>query len=210
MAPRHKSQGSQRRSRPGQRIPKKSVLLLVEGAVTEKQYFEKLKELRNWSKKIAVVVQPLREGPEYMAERGENYLNAEGYDKVIVVFDKDEVPPEKIKSAVARSKKPKNRDRLFICISAPKFELWLCAHYQTMKQACDDRKVTEVEERLQILGAPRSAKQNHRRKHMSPDFPYGDFEIASKNTNVEEFGKWNSQGSTSIPKVIELLDNLNK
>lgn len=211
-----------RSNRPGARQPqgrrgrntrqqKLAVLLLVEGEVTEKQYFEKLKALRGWNQNISLKVATFDPGKALgqMVERAERHLADDGFDKVFLIFDKDQLTDTQLKSAVARTELNKNSDRLFICISAPKFEIWLCAHYQTMRLACDDQRVTDVEKQLNILKPPSKGKPRSKRKHMPLDFPYEKLEIAIKNSTVSQLGQWNSQGSTSIPKVIDALDTWN-
>lgn len=204
------SRGPRQRRGRGKRVQKQAVLLLVEGAVTEKQYFEKLKEVRGWANNISLTVQACGKTPLLMAKQAEQSLTNDEYDYAFLVFDKDELTEKQIQDAVSRTRLKNYAGKMHVCVSAPKFEIWLCAHHQMMKQGCDDRKVTNVERKLDILQPPPKGKHTQRRKHMPSDFPYQDHEIAAKNTNVTEFGKWDSQGSTSIPKVIELLDTLNK
>lgn len=170
-----------------------------------------MKALRGWNQNISLKLESFGKGKPLgqMVKRAEQYLADDGFDKIFLIFDRDELTDTQLKNAVARTAIKNNYDRLFICISAPKFEIWLCAHYQTMRLACDDQKVTEVEENLGILKPPSAGKARSKRKHMPVDFPYDNLDTAIKNSNVTPLGQWNSQGSTSIPKVIDALDDWN-
>lgn len=205
------SRGPQGRRGKRQRQQKTVVQLLVEGEVTERQYFEKLKDMRRWSQSISLTVLPFDKGKplSQMVRKAEDSLAEEGVDQVFLILDKDELTDAQLAEAARRANLKKNQGRLHVCISAPKFEIWLCAHFQPMKLACDDKKVTEVEEKLKILRDSSRGRARSKRKHMPLDFPYSELETAMKNSNVAELGNWNNQGSTSIPKVIEILDSLN-
>jgi len=183
----------------------------VQGEKTESQYFDGLKQERDWNKKVSVTVLALPESPDKMAKSGERFL--EDYDYVFIVTDFDQFTENQFdrarRTAGKKKNKKSNQPRLFIVISYPKFDLWLCAHFKDMRSGCDDRKVTEVEKKLGILqSAPQSANKQSR-KHMPDDFPYGDVDKASRNVNIPSYGYWDEQGSTNIPSMIKMIDSLN-
>lgn len=188
----------------GARKPKTVVTLLVQGKVTEPEYFDRMKQLRDWGKKAAIKMDRYPKDPKTMAERAERMVAQEDSDVVFIVFDWDDSPQSQVVEAVRITNKRANREKLYAAISYPKFDLWLCAHRRTMKQGCDSSKVTQIEKQLQIL-EPKGAQL---RKHMPADFEYHDYKKAELNTNSVGFGEWDEQGSTAIPSLIRYLDSL--
>jgi hypothetical protein len=114
--------------------------VVCEGALTEKEYFERLRqETRN----PLLVVKVVGDGEspktvvehavrlkteaaqEARAARDENLL----YDEVWCVFDRDEHPriPEAMQQA--------GDNRIYVAFSNPCFELWLLLHFQEQRAA---------------------------------------------------------------------------
>jgi len=186
---------------------KTTVLILVQGEVTEKEYFKKLVDIRGWKASVSVTVAVCAEAPDIMAKQAEKRYN--DYDRTFVVTDVDDFTPSQFETARSISRRAKNRERLKIVVTCPKFDLWLCAHHVQVKSNCDRAWVTKKEAELNILRPPRGANQQHRRKHIPENFPFEFTDIAIKNVNLAEYGYWSVQGSTSIPKMIEEIDALN-
>lgn len=192
------------RGKRGSRKLKTVVTLIVQGKVTEQQYFTQMKALRNWERRISVKIDPYPKSPNIMTDRATQLIDQQDSDIVILVFDWDNSPQSEVEYAIRAGKKRQYSKKIYVAISYPKFDLWLCAHRQVMKQGCDASKVTEIEKKLAIL----EPKGSQLRKHMPASFEYENFREAAKNTNSVGFGEWDLQGSTAIPAVIDLLDNL--
>ena len=198
--------GSKRRGKKTRDL-KSTVLILVQGEITEKEYFDTLVRQRGWSSGVAVTVKVQSEAPDQMARRAVKWRR--DYDWVFVVTDVDEWTPQQFSKAQSLSERSNAGNQIKLVITNPKFDLWLCAHYRTMKAGCDDARVTQVEKELRILVNRRGRKDSQRRKHIPTDFPHGDFDEASQRVNEVEFGRINDQGSTSVPKMVRLIDGLN-
>lgn len=186
---------------------KKTILIMIQGQVTENEYFSRLIHSRGWNEGVAITITVESEAPDIMVGKAEQ-LNTE-YDYVYVVTDVDDYTNAQFSNAFGKTQRKSNRNSLRLVVSNPKFELWLCAHYTLMKQGCDASYVTRKEEELRILESSRNSKQNHRRKHLASDFPIDDVDVAISNTNAVAFGIWNFIGATSIPSMIEEIDKLN-
>ena len=195
------------RSKRGSLRTKTTILILVQGKVTEKEYFKKLVDIRGWKTSVSVTVTPCPEAPDIMVRRAEKLYS--GYDLTFVVTDVDDFTQPQFEAARTIAARVKNYKKLKIVVTYPKFDLWLCAHYVPVKTNCDNAWVSKKEAELNILKPPRGANQQHRRKHVPEDFPFEDVDTATKNINLEDYGFWSSQGSTSIPRMISEIDALN-
>lgn len=200
-----------KRGKRGALPAKIPILILTQGEQTECQYFNRLIGSRDWNKGVAITVMPCVKSPDKMALTGQSHL--EDYEYVFSVTDVDEFTEQqfgKARGIAAKRSNTKNgKPRLFNVVSYPKFEIWLCAHFRDMRTGCDDKKVTEVEKELSILQPAPHTRSSQHRKHMPDDFPYAAIGEAVKRVIVSEFGYWDPQGSTSIPTMIDMIDELN-
>lgn len=202
------ARGRASRGQRGSLKPKTTILILVQGEVTEKEYFKRLGDVREWKKSVSVTVAVCAEAPDIMTSQAVDQYN--GYDLTFVVTDVDEFTRSQFETARSIARKEEHREKLKIVVTFPKFELWLCAHFTSVRSNCDDAWVTKKEAQLNILRSARGANQQHRRKHVPRDFPYEQVNVATKNVNETDYGSWNEQGSTSIPRMIEEIDLLNQ
>ncbi|WP_297186545.1 RloB family protein [uncultured Corynebacterium sp.] len=204
-----KKQRSQRKQQ-GRRSGKSTVGLLVEGEVTEREYFRGLTKHRGWNNQIALTIDPVNKEIDQMAKMAVEQVCDQTYDYAFVVVDWDETTTEQFERAKRYVLSKKSRQKVKLVITSPLFELWLCAHYVRMVEGCDKRKVLEKEKELEILETQRSAKQNHRRKHVPENFPYANTDIARKNVRTVNFNTHTGDGKSSMPKLIDFLDALNR
>lgn len=195
------------RGKKGSRKTKVTILILVQGEVTEKEYFKRLAEVRNWKTSVSVTVYANPQSPDIMVKQAVKQYG--DYDLTFVVTDVDKFSPTQFETARSLANRPGNRDKLKIVVTFPKFELWLIAHYEQVKSNCDDAWVTKREQKLEILKPPPGGSKRHRRKHVPKNFPFKDVDRATNNVNLGDYGYWNEQGSTSIPRMIEEIDKLN-
>ena len=198
--------GSKRRGKNTLDV-KSTVLILVQGKVTEKEYFDRLVQIRGWNSGVAVSVAVQSKAPDQMAKRAVEMRR--DYDWVFVVTDVDEWTTDQFRKAKSLSEKRSAGNQVKIVITNPKFDRWLCAHFRPMKSGCDDARVTQVEKELRILVDGKGKKYAQRRKHISSDFPFGAFDEATQRVNEVGFGSTDPRGSTSVPKMVRLIDNLN-
>jgi len=132
METRHRNRLPARR--PSSKYPKRRILLVVEGAVTEKKYFEGLiatlrtaivefKVLGGVGVPMTIVetaVRVKRSARERSLAEQDDYLN---FNEVWCVFDVDQHP--KIPDAIRLA----GQQNIQLAISNPCFELWLWLHF---------------------------------------------------------------------------------
>ena len=198
------------RGKRNTRNEKSSVCLLVEGEVTEVGYFVGLREVRNWSNKIALDVEPFKGAIHQMAKEALDRIKDHRYEYVFVVSDWDDTKTEQFEKAKGYASKRDARQRLKLVITSPQFELWLCAHFVRMIEGCDQKKVLEKEASLHILEASGNAKRKKSRKRVPDSFPFAKVDFARKNVRVVDFNTHTGDGETSVPKLIDFLDALNR
>ncbi|MFG1705245.1 RloB family protein [Nonomuraea sp. M3C6] len=173
---------SPRRSPPrldrptGRRAPKKRVLIVCEGQVTEVEYFEGMRnyfrslpvEIRNCRviglgrDPAAIVGYTIRERDkkdrEARAQRDANIA----YDEVWCVVDVDE--HKTLDQALIAARK----EHVNLAVSLPCFELWILYHFEDCAAACDQEGVRR---RLRKHISDYD-------KHLSRDFPFANHEVA--------------------------------
>lgn len=199
--------GRGKRGEKGSLTAKTTILILVQGEVTEKEYFKKLVDVRGWKNSVSITVQSCPEPPNIMVSKAEKHYS--GYDLTFVVTDVDEFTPAQFNTARTIANRVKNRKKMRIVVTFPKFDLWLIAHHEPVKSNCDDAWVTKREQKLAILKPPPGGSKRNRRKHVPKNFPFEDVDLATNNVNLGDYGYWDEQGSTSIPRMIEEIDKLN-
>ncbi|TYB57809.1 RloB domain-containing protein [Nonomuraea sp. PA05] len=173
---------SPRRSPPrldrptGRRAPKKRVLIVCEGEVTEVEYFQGVRdyfrslpvEIRNCKviglgrDPAAIVTYAVKErdkkDKEARTQRDANIA----YDEVWCVVDVD--GHKTLDQAVIEAR----RGRVNLVISLPCFELWILYHFEDHTAACDQERV-------------RQRLRKHLKdydKHLGRDFPFAHHQIA--------------------------------
>ncbi|WP_457938281.1 RloB family protein [Mesorhizobium sp. 10J20-29] len=129
--------GRDLRRKAPKRAPYPRVLIVCEGAKTEVNYFEEIRqEARLPTVNVCVLHSPLGTAPQQVVEAAEEeFLKSKGFEKVYAVFDRDEhlTYANAIAMAVARDQKLKSDEKKAVsfeaCVSVPCFELWLLLHF---------------------------------------------------------------------------------
>jgi len=125
-----------RRKAP-KRPPYPRVLIVCEGAKTEVNYFEEIRqEARLPTVHLRVIHSPLGTEPQQIIQGAEEeFLKSKGFEKVYAVFDRDQhrTYANAIAMAEAREGKLKNDEKELVSfeavVSVPCFELWLLLHF---------------------------------------------------------------------------------
>lgn len=126
------------RRRDPKRPPYSRILIVCEGAKTEVNYFEEVRqEARLPSVHPRVIHSPLGTEPQQVVQGAkEKFLESREYDQVYAVFDRDQhrTYANAISMAQALDRKMKNDEKKLVCfksiVSVPCFELWLLLHFR--------------------------------------------------------------------------------
>lgn len=114
------------------REERKHYLISVEGGVTEREYFERLKKLY-WDRcNITVLSKKTESAPANVVEHMQQYRGSlvDGDEKWCVV-DKDRWPADQLQK-LRDWKLGKDSISRNIAMSNPKFEMWLVAHFRDL------------------------------------------------------------------------------
>lgn len=119
------------------RLPYLRLLIVCEGAKTEVNYFEAIRqETRISSADIRIIHSPIGTEPQQIVEGAVKEFNkTKAYERVYAVFDRDDhrTYANAIAMADARNGKLKNNEKRPISfeavVSVPNFELWLLLHF---------------------------------------------------------------------------------
>lgn len=134
--PRARSGRDLRRNAPKRR-PYPRMLIVCEGSKTEVNYFEEIRqEKRLPNVNLRIIPSPLGTEPQQIVEGAEaEFLKSKGFEKVYVVFDRDQhlTYANAIAMAEARNEKLRNDEKKSVAfeaiVSVPCFELWLLLHF---------------------------------------------------------------------------------
>lgn len=188
------------------RAPRRSLLVVTEGVVTEREYID---EIANYVshhypsatapkpiKTIGVGKTPLKVVEACIAERNKAERNGVGYSQCVCLVDFDE--HSDLEEAIRTAK----RHDILILVSRLKFEVWLRWHASTSRAALTSRQLDQELEKRKLLI----------KKHLPRNFPYENVEEACKQARLA-FPDMapNSIGpdpSTSLPLLIDLLKGL--
>lgn len=141
MSPRRSSRPDERR--PGNRLPRKRLLIVCEGQQTEPNYFEALrKDLRLNSS--LVEVEGLGRGHQTLVEYADKRKRTErDFDEVWCVFDAE--AGDKRQEFMAAFDMARRRG-IYLAISNPAFEYWYLLHFVETSQPFSNG--AEVKRRL--------------------------------------------------------------
>jgi hypothetical protein len=144
--PKHRQAARELRRRAAQRQPAERLLIVCEGAKTERLYLSEIRQdLRLPSANVQVQpsaygTEPMRivEYAEQLFTQGDRALgiHARSFDRVVVVFDRDEhlTYHAALERVPARSRRLENDENLKVpfeaAVSVPCFELWLLLHFE--------------------------------------------------------------------------------
>ncbi len=140
--PKNRSRSSQdlKRKKP-KRTARERILIVCEGAKTEPNYFDEIRqEARISSVDVRVIHSPLGTEPRQVVESAEiEFKRTKGYERVYAVFDRDDhlTYITALDMAEARDKKWKNDEgvsaRFEAIVSIQSFELWLLLHFEDIR-----------------------------------------------------------------------------
>ncbi|MDP4501554.1 RloB family protein [Nonomuraea turcica] len=210
---------SPRRSPPrldrvvGRREPKKRVLIVCEGEVTEVEYFKGIRDyfrslpvdIRN-CKVVGLGRDPAKLVAYALSERDKKDREARAqrdaniaYDEVWCVVDVNE------HKTLAQALITARRGHVNLAVSLPCFELWILYHFEDCVTACDHVRVGRK-------------LRNHIKdydKHLGRDFPFANHEVARERARRAdpEHCEPNRKGrnpSTNAWLVVEVIRNSGK
>ena len=113
---------------------KKRFLIVVEGAVTECQYFNAIRTLRRISTANIEVIPPGPTSPVEMVEKALQLRNkskrSDPYDQVWCVFDAEAKLTQPARVGFQEALDRAGRQKIQIAYSNPCFELWILLHHE--------------------------------------------------------------------------------
>ncbi|WP_343898987.1 RloB family protein, partial [Corynebacterium felinum] len=122
-----------RRGKAGSRDTKPSVMLVVQGELTERVYFERLKEILHLSN---VSIKAVPHSPELIVSRSKQSINRDKnspFTYVFYVIDVDESSDDQINRAVSEAKESKTKHtQHYVVVSYESFDSWLFAHHRRL------------------------------------------------------------------------------
>lgn len=129
--------GRDLRRKAPKRPPYTRILIVCEGAKTEVNYFEEIRqEARLPAVNVRVIHSPLGTEPQQIVEGAETeFRKSRGFEKIYAVFDRDQhiTYANAISMSEARDGKLKNDEKAPVSfeaiVSIPCFELWLLLHF---------------------------------------------------------------------------------
>lgn len=199
-----RKQDSRRRGKSGSRSDRMVVAVVLQGKVTEKEYFDRLKSeyrLPNLNIKVENC------SPEQMggkAARGLDRDKDAPFSYIFYVVDVDNTSEKQFAAAFREAEKKTSRKatHAFI-VSNESFETWLCAHHRKLPVRCIPR--ADLQNELEKLGLLD-------RKKLQPDFNLKGHAVASRNVTQWEWNDYNPAISgTAMGKLVEfLIENLSQ
>lgn len=180
------------------------VAVVLQGTVTEKEYFNQLKSeyrLPNLNIKVENC------SPEQMvdsAARGLVRGRDAPFSYIFYVVDVDDTSEKQFDTAFQKAKKKTSRETTHaFVVSNESFETWLCAHHRKIPDQCIPR--ADLQKELEGLGILDGKKLN-------PAFDVTGHEAASKNVTQWEWNDYDPTVSgTAMGKLVEfLIENLRR
>lgn len=178
------------------------VAVVLQGTVTEKEYFNRLKSkyrLPNLNIKVENC------SPEQMVDSAARGLARDKdapFSYIFYVVDVDDTSKEQFVAAFRKAEKntSKKTTHAFI-VSNESFETWLCAHHRNLPDQCIPR--VDLQNELEKLGTLDGKKLN-------PTFDVTRYKVASKNVTQFEWNDYDPAVSgTAMGKLVEfLIENL--
>lgn len=201
-SPREKRNGRHRGRRPARsRSQRTTILLLLQGEVTEKQYFERLKAEKKWG---SVRMETYSKNPTQLVERAIKRVSSGDFDQVIAVSDVDEYTAEDFRNAIVKARRFKDGSKVRLVVSNPSFEIWLAAHYRKIPESYSGVAMKKL---LQEKGALTSGRGGGEPKHISSNFPISSFEQAGGNSRKMKVNEHGLANATAIPTMLTILDS---
>lgn len=169
-----------RRRRRASRTEKKSILLVTNGALTEKIYLEELKRRalrteRAKEENFAVKVTFINGETDTLIKKlSSPHGDTESYDEVWLVVDED--GHERTAFLGDCTRRTTKKQGWFGVVSRPCFEVWLIAHYEQVRRYANQQAAQEHYRRLIPDGLGE--------KEIPSDFPYEALEQAVSRSHL--------------------------
>lgn len=210
---RSRSRGSNspcRRDKRKKRKVAKSILLVTNGRVTERDYLKKAIDMFQFSDKITCIVKFIAGAPQTLFD-GVQAMDTSEIEEIWLFFDRDDNGYNLLKSLLSKSE----RNGYKSVVSNPCFEVWLHAHYGLVNLC--SRQGEAIKRYEKIAGIPSNSKD------IPDDFPLKDWKLAINNLDRSEsailqhtLGKYGNSNvneiinspSTSMGKFLEHLESL--
>lgn len=203
--------GNLRRNGKGGKLSgPKNILLITNGAVTEKNYLEMIRKKYGVRHKINFKVVVIEGAPQTIMEklgRGDQCL----YDSVWICFDRDDNTDDVLNSFISFCKRKNN---FYAIISVPCFEIWLHAHYNVVPECSHQSEAIEIYSKCAGI-----AKGD---KNLPDNFPFDSWNDAvtnldktAKNINIYNKGlygntKGNELGSSPSTSMGEFMKSISE
>lgn len=199
-----------RRDKRKKRKLARSILLVTNGQVTERDYLQKAIKMFQFGKEITCIVKVIAGAPQTLFEHVQAMDTSE-IEEVWLFFDRDDNSHNLIKSLLSKSKRSGYKS----VVSNPCFEVWLHAHYGLVNLCSRQDDVIRRYEK--IAGIPSNSKD------ISDNFPLENWKLAIKNLDLSESsilqhtsGRYGNSDvneiidspSTSMGKFLEHIDFL--
>ncbi|WP_297450829.1 RloB family protein [uncultured Corynebacterium sp.] len=194
---------NRRRGKPGSRKEKKSLLLVLQGTVTEKEYFQRLRKLYRLPG-VQILTEP--HSPDRIVQKSKNHFtqgSGAPYDFVFFVVDVDDSSNVQFQRGFkqARELSTKTTTCNFV-VSNECFEVWLLAHYEDIR----NKKLSRAT--LSQKLKQHKAIDTKSGKHLSDSFPIEMHTDATNNVKKISFDSLGTSTGTAIPSLVDLLLNL--
>lgn len=171
-----------RRRRRAPRTEKTSILLVTNGALTEKIYLEEIKRraLRTETAKehnLAVKVVFINGETDTLINKlSSPHGDTKSYDEVWLVVDED--GQERGRFLGSCTRQTTKAQSWFGIVSRPCFEVWLIAHYEQVRRYADQKDAQTHYRRLLPEGVGA--------KEVPPDFPYDAVGDAVRRSHLQD------------------------
>ncbi|MBP3088421.1 RloB domain-containing protein [Corynebacterium sp. sy017] len=189
----------------GIRPLKPTFMLVLQGEVTEKQYFERLRSTFRIPN-LHIVVEP--HSPERIVSKSLEAIDrhtGSPFRNVFYVVDVDDFSPDQFQQGFSQARKQVTKDTSFhFVVSNPCFEVWLLAHYENIR----GKRLSRVLLSSELV--KKGAVKGRNKKHIADQFPIENWKTAMKNVDIlafDEHGISEGKASTAIPHLISCLLN---
>ena len=203
MAKKSKSKNikSRRRRGSGTRTISEPILLFVQGACTEKDYFTLLKDRLRLS---SLTIRVESQSPENLIDRTETTISRDKdapFSAIYYVVDVDETSDEQFRQAFKAAKDATNRKTEYhFVVSHESFEAWLLAHFEDIRNKNIPRTT---------MGKKLQGRERLNGKRVSDNFPVEDYKQAVGRVTHCAFDEVNRETtSTAMPHLITELIKL--
>lgn len=182
------------------RQPKVAVMLVVQGTVTEKEYF---KQLRSKWRIPNLKVVAIAESPECLVDSTLRRIGRDNDEQVAEVFfvvDVDDTSDEKFQRAFQSAKSASSDStRYRFVVSNESFETWLLSHVQDIRGRNIGRK--EIQHTLKKKGY----LVGRNGKSLGNSFPFCRVDEAMTQVDLCDYNQVGKVCSTAVPHLIRYL-----